>query len=309
MLRRFRKKNMLLEDLPSTPTPDTLYPNVLSAEYFQDVQGNTFFNHLGYEEKPRESYGVMTLSLQMDMNEIDGPIQGSDFVDTGNGLVLSGQRIIQVNFDNSLNVIAVGDQEGDPYTGSALSSESAGKIEGETSFTSDDSYTVQLTVDQFVGVDFNANQSGNIPSGREQVHPLIHPERQAVTYLAGDPNNPFPRLATNRHNREIRQGQPDRETRPTFISMSVFQKESGYFKIAVKRSHVFAEVQVANNSTELVSVHDWKRDADVTDEYVEYTPLVEPVRPFNDPPVTMSFNNVTYIPRNILRIAWYAKGV
>ena len=314
MLSRFRKRNMILEDLPSQPAANTVYPNVLSAEYFQGIQENTLFNHLGYDDKPKEAYGVMILRLQRNQNVIDGPVQNPDanirsFVGDGQGKVYPGTRSIQVNFNNSLNVRAPGDPETGPLTGSALTGEVAGKIEGIGSFTSGDDYTVQLTIDQFIGVDFSGRNPSDFPDDIHQVNPVInpHPDYQGIIYSTGGLD---PTFATNRHDERIRGNLPDRETRPTFINMSVFEKTTTYFKVYVKRSNVWAEVQSGplSTQTEVVVVNDYKRESTSTVTHVVYTPNNDPVDPSSPIPV-MDMTGVTDEPRDMLRIAWYAKGV
>ena len=315
MLRRFRKKNMLLEDLPTRPAPNTLYPNVLSAEYFQGIQENTLFNFLGYNSKPKEAYGVMIVRLQRDPNVYDGPVQNPNantrsFVGVGEGRVFPGTRSIQVNVNNnSLNVRAIGDPETGPLTGSALTGEVAGKIEGTESFTSGNHYTVQLTVDQFIGVDFSGRNPSDFPDDIHQVNPVInpHPNYQGIIYSTGGLD---PTFATNRHDERIRGNLPDRETRSTFISMSVFEQSATYFKVYVKRSNVWAEVQSGPLSTQtaVAVVNDYKRDANVSATHVVYVPNNDPVDILSPIPV-MDMTGVTAEPRDFLRISWYAKGV
>ena len=311
MLSRFRKRNMLLEDLPSVIDPNTLYPNTLSAEYFQSIQDNTLFNHLGYSGKAKEAYGVMTLLLQRNVNIVDGPVQNENadttsFVNEHDGRVWPGIRTIQVNFNDSLNVRnPVTDDDGEPYTGDALTGESAGKIEGTNLFGADDSYTVQTTVEQFIGVDFTGENPG--PGTDIVYQPLINPLFQAriTQFRANDPLF----LSTNRHNERIRPNEPDRDTRSTYITANVFQHRRDSFTIYVKRNHVWAEVQtgVSPSHTGEAIVNDYLRTKNET--YAEYTPISEPSPPYNNPPITFHTDGVIPIPRNKLRIAWYAKGV
>ena len=189
MPNRFRKKNMILEDLPSSPVPNTLYPNVLSAEYFQAIQDNAFFNHLGYTQKPKESYGVMTLRLERGDINAQGvptsptsvqeppfttPLSGDpSLVGQDEGRVFSGTRNVQINFDGTI--------EGFSFTG-----ESTGKVEGIDSFTNANSYTVQLTIDQFVGVDFSGIAATNTNEELEQKNPLLNPGYPGSDIYAGN---------------------------------------------------------------------------------------------------------------------------
>ena len=80
MLRRFRKRNMILDDLPATLADNTPYPEGITAEYLQAIQENTLFNHLGYNDKAKEAFGIVTVELERLTSSLEGPISGSDLL-------------------------------------------------------------------------------------------------------------------------------------------------------------------------------------------------------------------------------------
>ena len=324
MLLRFRKRNMILDEVPDTPVEDTIYPEVMSAEYFQSIQDNNLFNHLGYDDKPKESFGVVTIEFERDATNLEGPLRDPllgdpEFVDEDRGRVWGGTRSILVNLDGTL-----AETDGTSITESDTG-ENNDKFGGADSFTTTESYTVQLTVDQFIGVDFNAeNQGQSIASDdldRIQIQPLINPDNEAVSYDTGAEGSALRyRQADNRHNTQIAPGGfRDRETRSTFINMSVFEKTETAFKIFVSRTNVFAEVLDGTtlSSAEIVPIHDYQRtgtraganSGNVSREHVLYVPNLDPENSGSAvTPVLFNRANLDSYPRNFLRIAWYAKG-
>ena len=330
MLRRFKKRDMILD-------ADT---EQMSAEYFQAIQDNTLFNHLGYDDKAREAYGIVTVELERLSTTLEGPISGSSFVGSGDGRVWGGLRTVQVNLDGTLAETSgititpnsgvgtfLGDFESAPAATSGVAesyyntsngkyyNHSSGsttwnlyedfgeynhKIAGADDFTEEDSYIVMLTVEQFIGVDFNAPSLRNA-----QVQPLLNPDYDAISYVP--PGGTIQRLATNRHDRQLREDDEDRVTRPVFINMSVFEQAQTYFNISAYRTSVWAEV--VDPSVVIVPIHDYQR-LTRTQEYVIYSPSTDPdPPPAADPPVTFNQTGITSHDRSFMRIAWYAKGV
>ena len=342
MLRRFRKRNMILDDVPATPADNTIYPEQMSAEYFQAIQENTIFNFLGYDDKARESYGIITLELERLTPNIEGPLTdptlGSpDFVGVGDGRVWTGFRSIQVNLDGTVAETdgtaisansGVGTFLGDFATAPSIttgvaesyyntsdgkyynhtSSQSTWnlysdfgeynhKIAGVDEFSAEDSYIVLLTIDQFIGVDFNAPSTGSSIVNPAQIQPLINPNNEAVSYQVS--GQTLQHLSTNRHDRPVRENTRDRLTRPVFINTSVFEQDTDFFKISVSRTGVWAEVQTSsslddpNEGTSVVSVHDYQR-LSRTDEHVIYSPTTDPdPPPAADPPVSFNRSGIT----------------
>ena len=320
MLQRFRKKNMILDDVPDPKADNTIYPQVMSAEYLQGIQENTIFNHLGYNGKTKEAYGVVTVELEQETTNLEGPVDGSSFVGVGEGRVWGGTRSIQVNIDGTLS-----ETDGTSVT-EIDTGENNDKFSGIDSFTSAESYIVLLTIDQFIGVDFNQPDfTAFVAIGdqdRVQIQPLLNPDSEAAQYQF--PANPLTRYrqASNRHDTAITNTHRPRETRSTFINMAVFEQTTTAFKLYVSRTNVFAEVVTGYTfpilETTVVPIHDYQRvgsragpnNQSQSKEHVIYVPTLDP-NSSPTPITTVVFNrsNLESYARNFLRVAWYAKGV
>ena len=109
------------------------------------------------------------------------------------------------------------------------------KIDGIDEFTADDSYIVMLTVEQFIGVDFNAPSTGASPVNPAQIQPLLNPNYEAVSYtVPGDVTTQI--LGTNRHDTEIGRSSRgaedhDRVTRPVLYELISIRARHYIFQV------------------------------------------------------------------------------
>lgn len=289
MFSRFRKKNMIMDKVPSNPDADDVYPKDLTAEYFQAIQDNTLFNHQGHENKPKEAFGYVTL------------VFSETFGQSGNRLDNISDDLKEANYYVSNRLLTINIDGTDP-TG-MTTNESVEKIGGVDNFTDGDSYIVLLTVDQFIGVDFDG--PGTAVGGQTQ--PLLNPTFQAQDYnFGGDIADP--RRAFQRH---------DQSTRPTWISLRVNQKTATTFEIHASRSNVFNQAIVwGDGDQRYIEVYDYRtngppmgtppvRNSPYLSGQVSYTGL-------DSGATAPQFNASSYeeaISRNSLKVAWYAKGV
>ena len=306
MLRRFRTKDMILQDTPDTPEEGVIYPHVLSAEYFQGIQENTFFNHLGHNSKPKESYGVVVIELTEILESYTMPADDDDESESRSAFdrtVWRGRKNFTVNLDGTL-------------PSGSTTSETSTKHEGVSSFTDNSSladpnvtsYTVQLCIQDYIGVTFDGRGqiNGVTPDSdiRLQQQPLINPSFPSHTRVDGLNIN----FEANRHTQR---------TRPSFINMDVIDQREDSFIITISRSNVWADVYDHEHMT---SDYDESNIRDVVIHDYEYTGTAPEINvPTNytglDPIVASAVNptlittNITSHPRNLITVAWIAKGV
>ena len=299
---RFRTREMIMEAEPDTPVEGTVYPKFLSAEYFQSIHENTLFNHLGYEERPKEAFGVAELTLGIgevglevtgyreSLSDIPGPNSTTFAFDpVGDGGL--GQGSVVINLAASLSPIA--DREDVSFLG---------KFSGISRFTSASTYTVMLSIDQFVGVDFDFPRP--LISGAPW-QPLLNPNYPSVfDVLASDPRN---RQIFNRHTAS---------TRRTNINMYVANKTSTGFQIFVTRTNTYIPIQypISQNpflDESVAPIYDYYRPNTLSSGTVLYTnPQSDPVSTTEDdlPDFDLTTESIVGVPRNKLRVAWLARG-
>ena len=95
---------MILEGVPSSPVEGKIYPNALSAEYFQAIFENTIFNNLGYDDNPREAFGIVEMTMGLGGNETVITTANSrtiDFDDDGDGGL--GAEHVEIDLSESLD--------------------------------------------------------------------------------------------------------------------------------------------------------------------------------------------------------------
>ena len=313
-MQRFRRRNMIMEETPDSPQPNTPYPKVLSAEYFQAIQENTFFNHRGYDAKPKEAFGVVLLEFQ-DHTANGLTYAGTDdgrnapqmFRDNGGkglaalgsdresqrGSVASAQT--QVLLASSLESLAV---RQDPYANINSKPITARFVKqgGTAEFSAANSYTVQLTVDQFIGIDYDnpldpADTGFAVPE-RTPVQPLLNPSNQAI----------WATTVFHFYNRH------SNSTRASIINLFASDFTPNSFRIYATRTNVYGEIWLSLTSRRVVPIHDYETPG-LTNAVVSYTPSTDPVTGSVSNIPLFNIGNAVSYPRNILRVSWVAKGV
>ena len=307
MLSRFYKRNMIMEKDPDTPVQNEIYPKTLSAEYFQSVQSNSFFNHLGHNTKIKEAYGVVEITLEQ---------HTSGYIIDSNTNVEADSRSV---FDREVRAGSAN------FTVDLTDSDN--KYEGASSFTDNSislqtspvirsritSYTVQLCIQEYIGIDFNEPTQPDPLINPIPKQPLINPTYPSAFNI----DDRYINLEANRHT-------PD--TRDSYITLASVDKTATSFVISVSRSNVWVEVyvpgQVVSSFNEsnllLVPICDYGHTGD--DEFTNPTPVYSPSEdrerlPVNTPVQQIpnfiprfDTTDVVVKPRNSITIAWLAKG-
>ena len=305
---RFSKRNMILENPPSTPQSNTPYPRVLSAEYFQSILRNTFFNHRGYDLKPREAFGIALITFpsqaRATWENAGGVGLDSTSENVENQRASVGAFHTQVDLSRTLDNLST---RLDPYDAvlSRAVTHRFIKLGGTSRFSAANSYSVQLCVDQFIGVDYDnpdpSRSSGFVPVGTAD-QPLLNPNYQAI--YTGTPGH-----FHNRHSNS---------TRASIINLSVSDQSATSFQINASRTNVFGEVWLTNVNRAIVPIYDYESPDNEYTPAPSYSPSPDPSdsdsnRPnetqLNIPQFSYLSDNIVAYPRSTLRIAWIAKGV
>ena len=297
---RFKTRNMILDGTPNSPVEGTIYPSNLSAEYWQSIFGNTIFNNLGYDGHPKEAFGVETITLRLGN-------AGTLVVTASNALTLDFDAV----GDGGLGVAIVTIDLSDALLTRpqrTLTSFS-GKMGGVSSFATENSYTVMLSVDQFVGIDFNR------PTDlvRAPVHPLLNPNYPSVFGRPGVGEDP--EIFYNRHTTTTRSSQ---------INLNVLNQTSTTFDISISRTDAYTIIYEDHPITTgrvrqvVVPVYDYQAPGtgnavvryenpgnDLTQSAID--DLTFNSNP-NLPDFDMDTDSIVGVPRNVIRVAWVARG-
>ena len=281
---RFKTRNMILDGTPNSPVEGTIYPSNLSSEYWQSIFGNTIFNNLGYDGHPKEAFGVETITLRLGN-------AGTLVVSASNALTLDfdavgdgGLGVAIITIDLSSALLTRQQRQVSSFSG---------KMGGVSSFATANSYTVMLSVDQFVGIDFDRpTDLVGAP-----VHPLLNPNYQSV--FGNIALGVLPQIFYNRHTPITRSSQ---------INLNVLNQTSTTFDISISRTDAYALIYedhptiIGRVRQVVVPVYDYQAPG-TANAVVRYE------NPGSDlPDFDMDTDSIVGVPRNVIRVAWVARG-